>query len=248
MISLKPMARRCSHRPWFSRSMGGASSRPWSSCPASEGRRGDVVEAVETADLLGDIGAHPVQIRPEGGNMDGHAVHRDLQAAQVFLHIVRRRCSVPSSRLICLRLQRQGDLWGSGISLRMSITPSRTSPAPSSSTSSQARFTASRVIIGIDDSSQILPEASVRMPRARAVWRMEVPLKLADSKTTSCRVGDDLAVLAAHNRRPDPTGFVSSAMTSISSAGAGGPCRPGSSAACLVPARRTMIWPPQTQR
>ena len=43
------------------------------------------------------------------------------------------------------------------------------------------------------------PEASVRMPRARAVRRMEVPLKLADSKTTVRGVVHDLAVLAAHD-------------------------------------------------
>ena len=80
------------------------------------------------------------------------------------------------------------------------MTPSTTSPAPSSSTSSQARWTAGRVFMGSRPFSN-LALASVRMPRARAVRRMVVPSKLADSKHHVRGVGDDLAVLAAHNAR-----------------------------------------------
>ena len=64
-----------------------------------------------------------------------------------------------------------------------SITPSATSPAPSSSTSSQARSTAGRVPRGSSPFSK-REEASVRMPRAVAVRRTEGPLKQALSKST----------------------------------------------------------------
>ena len=47
-------------------------------------------------------------------------------------------------------------------------------------------------------------EASVRMPRASAVLRMDAPRKLADSNTTSA-VSSTIAVLAAHAAT---TGFV----------------------------------------
>ena len=64
------------------------------------------------------------------------------------------------------------------------MTPSITSPAPSCSTSSQARWTAGRVFRGSRPFSN-LALASVRIPRDRAPLRMQVPSKQADSNTTS---------------------------------------------------------------
>ena len=70
-----------------------------------------------------------------------------------------------------------------GSELSTSIMPSMTSPAPSCSTSSHARLTASRVMRGSRPFSK-RPEASVRMPSAFAVIRTVAPWKFADSKTT----------------------------------------------------------------
>ena len=102
---------------------------------------------------------------------------------------------------------------GSGMRLRMSIVPSTTSPAPSSSTSSQARFTAGRVSSGSMFFSN-LPEASVRIPSASAVWRMDVPSKFADSKTTST-VSSTISLFSPPMTPARPMGFSPSAMTSI---------------------------------
>ena len=119
--------------------------------------------------------------------------------------------SVPSRAL--MRSGSSSMVRGSGMSLSTSMTPSMTSPAPSSSTSSQARSTAGSVSSGSMFFSN-LPEASVRMPRARAVWRMDVPLKFADSKTTST-VSPMISLFSPPMMPARPMGFVSSAITSM---------------------------------
>ena len=62
------------------------------------------------------------------------------------------------------------------------MIPPITSPAPSSSISWQARFTASLAVLGSRPFSYF-PEASVRRPTFLADRRMLVPLKHADSNT-----------------------------------------------------------------
>ena len=89
-----------------------------------------------------------------------------------------------------------------------------------------------------------LAEASVRMPRARAVLRMEVPLKLADSKTTST-VSSTISLFSPPMMPARPTARVSSAMTSMESFSSRTlPSR----VVMLSPSRavRTMILPPFT--
>ena len=73
-----------------------------------------------------------------------------------------------------------------------------TSPAPRSSTSSHARLTAGTVSIGSMSFSNFA-EASVRMPSASAVLRMEAPEEVRGFKDDVDRVGDNFAVLAAHD-------------------------------------------------
>ena len=102
---------------------------------------------------------------------------------------------------------------GWGTLLMTSIMPSSTSPHCNSSTSSQARSTAGTVSMGSRCFSN-LPDASVRMPRARAVWRMEVPSKLADSKTTMV-VSSRISLFNPPIMPARPMGLFSSAMTSI---------------------------------
>ena len=123
------------------------------------------------------------------------------------------------------------------------MTPSTTWPAPSSSTSSQARFTAGRVFRGSRPFSN-LALASVRMPRARAPLRMQVPSKLGGLKDHVGGVGDDLGVLAAHDagkaHRPVLVGDDQVARgEGVLLAVQGGKGLPSS-------ARRTMIFPPFT--
>ena len=89
-----------------------------------------------------------------------------------------------------------------------------TSPAPSSSTSSHARLTAGTVSIGSMSFSNFA-DASVRVPSASAVLRIEEPRKFADSKTTST-VSSTISLFSPPITPARPTGFVSSAMTSIS--------------------------------
>ena len=74
--------------------------------------------------------------------------------------------SVPSRAL--MRAGSKGRVRGAGIVFSTSIMPSMTSPAPSISTSSQARLTAGTVSRGSMFFSN-LPDASVRIPRASAV-------------------------------------------------------------------------------
>ena len=123
------------------------------------------------------------------------------------------------------------------------MTPSTTSPAPSSSTSSQARSTAGRVFRGSRPFSY-LALASVRMPRARAVRRMVVPSKLADSKTTSA-VSETISLFRPPIMPARPTARCSSAMTSILGLSLRTlPSRVVSSSPSS--ARRTTILPPFT--
>ena len=124
-----------------------------------------------------------------------------------------------------------------------SMTPSRTSPAPSISTSSQARSTAGRVLRGSSPFSNFA-DASVRIPRARAVLRMQVPSKLADSKTTST-VSSTISLFSPPMMPARPTALVSSAMTSILGVSFRTlPSKVVSSSPSF--ARRTTIFPPWT--
>ena len=66
-----------------------------------------------------------------------------------------------------------------------SMMPPTTSPAPSSSISWQALFTASSAVLGSSPFSYF-PDASVRSPTFLADRRMLVPLKQADSNTMVC--------------------------------------------------------------
>ena len=89
-------------------------------------------------------------------------------------------------------------------------------------------------------------EASVRIPSARAVLRMVVPSKLADSKTTST-VSSTISEFSPPMMPARPTARVSSAMTSILEFSLRTlPSRVVSSSPSL--ARRTMIFPPFTYR
>ena len=54
----------------------------------------------------------------------------------------------------------------------------------------------------------------MRIPSARAVWRMEVPSKLADSKTTMA-VSSLISEFSPPMIPASPMGLFSSAMTSI---------------------------------
>ena len=117
------------------------------------------------------------------------------------------------------------------------------SPAPSCSTSWQARSTAGRQHWGSSPFSY-RPEASVRIPSFLAVIRTELPLKLADSKTIMW-----VFSLMPENSPPmtpaTAVGALSSAMTSIS----GVRVRLTSSRVVMVSpsaALRTMILPPLT--
>ncbi len=126
-----------------------------------------------------------------------------------------------------------------------SISPSTTSPAPSISTSWQARCTAGMVPRGSRPFSK-REDDSVRMPRAMAVLRMLVPLKLADSKTT-VEVSPLISLLAPPITPARAMGFSASAITSI-------PPRsswvfPSSVATSSPsPAVRTTMRPPLMQR
>ena len=123
------------------------------------------------------------------------------------------------------------------------MTPSTTSPAPSSSTSSQARWTAGRVFMGSRPFSN-LALASVRMPRARAPLRMQVPSKQADSNTTSA-VSETISLFSPPMMPARPTARVSSAMTRwLALSLRTWPSRVVSSSPSS--ARRTMILPPFT--
>ena len=131
---------------------------------------------------------------------------------------------------------------GWGTWLRMSMTPSTTSPAPSSSTSSQARWTAGRVFMGSRPFSN-LALASVRMPR---------PGRLADAGAVEAgglkdhvhSIVYDLAVLAAHDaRQAHGPGLVGDDQV-VGSELAHWPSRVVSSSPSS--ARRTMILPPFT--
>ena len=149
--------------------------------------------------------------------------------------------SVPSRALIFSG--RRANWVGWGTKLRISMVPSTTSPAPSSSTNSQARLTAGRVL-RISSPFSNLAEASVRIPRARAVRRMEVPLKLADSKTTST-VSSTISLFSPPMMPARPTARVSSAMTSMEEFRFRTlPSRVVRDSPSL--ARRTMILPPFT--
>ena len=125
-----------------------------------------------------------------------------------------------------------------------SMTPSTTSPAPSSSTSSQARWTAFMVFMGSRPFSY-RAEASVRMFSAVAVRRMEAPLKLADSKRTMA-VSPMISLLAPPMTPATHTGLCSSQMHSMSVVSTWSlPSRVW----MVSPSRavRTTIWPPSTQ-
>lgn len=123
--------------------------------------------------------------------------------------IVSLSTSVPNRALIFSGSRVKTVGWGT--KLRMSMTPSTTSPAPSSSTSSQARSTAGRVFIGSRPFSN-LADASVRIPRANAPLRMVVPSKQADSKTTSV-VSSTISEFSPPMMPARPTARSSSAMT-----------------------------------
>ncbi len=151
---------------------------PWVEAPRRGGGRNFVV-AIQPAHFFGNV-CREVQVRPPGGDGNGAALHGDFQTAQVFHHV--RLRNLGAQKLVNpVRLQLQ--LLGLGTWFMISMVPSSTSPQASCSTSSQARWTAGMVSMGSRFFSN-LPEASVRSPRAKAVWRMEVPSKLADSKTT----------------------------------------------------------------
>ena len=89
-----------------------------------------------------------------------------------------------------------------------------------------------------------LADASVRMPRARAPLRMQVPSKQADSNTTSA-VSETISLFSPPMMPARPTARCSSAMT-----------RWFAVRVCSLPsrvvrrspsrARRTMIFPPWT--
>ena len=128
-----------------------------------------------------------------------------------YLTMSASEMSVPSRAL--MRSGSSVTVRGCGTSFSTSIMPSSTSPAPSSSTSSQARLTAGTVSRGSMFFSN-LPEASVRIPSASAVWRMEVPSKFADSKTTSV-VSATISLFSPPMMPARPMGFSPSAMTSI---------------------------------
>ena len=119
--------------------------------------------------------------------------------------------SVPSSALILSA--RSFSCLGWGTKFKMSMVPSSTSPAPSISTSSQARLTAGRVL-RISSPFSNLADASVRIPRAMAVLRIETPLKLADSNTTST-VSSTISLFSPPIIPAKPTARCSSAITSI---------------------------------
>ena len=123
------------------------------------------------------------------------------------------------------------------------MTPSTTSPAPSSSTSSQARLTAGSVFIGSRPFSN-LADASVRIPRASAPLRMQVPSKQADSNTTSA-VSATISELSPPMMPARPTARPSSAMTRWLAFRV---CSFPSRVVSFSPsaARRTMIFPPFT--
>ena len=83
------------------------------------------------------------------------------------------------------------------------------------------------------------------MPRARAVWRMDVPSKFADSKTTST-VSSTISLFSPPMMPARPMGFSSSAMTSMPGvSGADGAVERGQGLARLE-LRRTMILPEPT--
>ena len=88
--------------------------------------------------------------------------------------------SVPSIRLIFSASN--GTRTGSFFLLYTSIAPPTTSPAPSSSTSWQARFSASIALFGSSPFSN-LPEASVRSPTRLLDLRIFTPSKQAASKS-----------------------------------------------------------------
>ena len=126
--------------------------------------------------------------------------------------IISSREIVVPNRLLIFSTSR-GTVLGEGTKLTMSMMPSITSPHSSSSTSSQARWTAGTVIRGSRFFSN-LPEDSVRIPKAKAVWRMEVPLKLADSNTTVV-VSSIISEFSPPIIPASPMGLASSAITSI---------------------------------
>ena len=123
------------------------------------------------------------------------------------------------------------------------MTPSTTSPAPSSSTSSQARSTAGRVFMGSSPFSN-LADASVRMPRASAPLRMQVPSKQADSNTTSV-VSSTISLFSPPMMPARPTALPSSAITRWLAFRV---CSFPSRVVSFSPssARRTIILPPFT--
>jgi len=96
---------------------------------------------------------------------------------------------------------------------RASIIPSTTSPAPSISASSHALSMATRVI-SLSSPFSKRPELSVLIPSAREVIRTELPIKFADSKTTT-DVVSLISLLAPPITPARATGFFSSAITSI---------------------------------
>ena len=121
--------------------------------------------------------------------------------------------------------------------------PGSTSPAPSISTSSQARSSAGTVFMGSRPFSN-LALASVRMPSARAPLRMQVPSKFALSNTTTV-VSSTISLFSPPMMPARPTARVSSAMTSILVVSFR---KLPSSVVSVSPsaARRTMILPPFT--
>ena len=123
-----------------------------------------------------------------------------------------RGISVPSSAL--MRSGSRAIRVVSGAFPITSMVPSMTSPAPSSSTSSQARSTAGIVPRMSSPFSKRL-EASVRMPREMAVWRMLGPEKLADSNTIT-EVSSVISLLKPPMTPAMPTGLSASAITSMS--------------------------------
>ncbi len=125
-----------------------------------------------------------------------------------------------------------------------SITPGTTSPAPSSSTSSQARSSAFSVFLTSRPFSK-RDEESVRMPRAVAVRRMEGPEKLALSKRTMA-VSPTISLFAPPITPATATGFSTSQMHSMFSVSF---LSPPSSVVIVSPARARRIWisPPSTQ-
>ena len=122
-----------------------------------------------------------------------------------------RGISVPSRALMRLSSSSMNVVSGSLAST--SIVPSYTSPAPSISTSSHARSTAGTVANRSRPFSN-RPEASVRMPRAMAVLRMEWPRKLALSKTMVV-VSSVISLFAPPITPASATGPSGSAMTSM---------------------------------